>query len=72
MASDLGLHCLSMSHEKAVRLKWVNDNILIYVLPKISRFEGFKQENNKNNDCANIDSLPTVGKVRIPNMNFAH
>ena len=23
-ASDLGLHCLSMSHKKDARLKWVN------------------------------------------------
>ena len=29
--SFLGLHCLSMSHEKNVRLKSFNDNILIYV-----------------------------------------
>ena len=29
VASDLGLHCLSMSHNKDDRLIWINDKITI-------------------------------------------
>ena len=32
VASDLGLHCLSMSHNKNDRLIWINDKITICML----------------------------------------
>ena len=30
-ASDLGLHCLPVSHKKDARLKWVNMNLLCWM-----------------------------------------
>ena len=67
MASDLGLHCLPMSHKKYVRLIPVKVNVFIIYLSFRTYMLNYKQGQEGLNVCSLLDAISFInGCLTIP------